>query len=81
MLDPALNVAIFLIWWWIALFAFLPFGVRSVGEAGVEATGHDQGAPEKPLMWRKALWAAVAAAILWALTAAVIALDPLHLGS
>ena len=77
MLDPLLNLAIFIIWWWVALFAMLPVGVRRVEEGDV-AQGHDSGAPQRPLIVKKALWAAGAALILWAVTAIFIAMDPFH---
>jgi predicted secreted protein len=79
MLDLPMNIAIFVIWWWIALFAMLPIGVRSVGEAGEAAPGHDRGAPVRPNLWRKALYALIAAAILWAITAVVIFYDPFNM--
>lgn len=78
MLDPLLNFAIFIIWWWMALLALLPIGVRRVGDGDV-ALGHDAGAPQHPLLLKKALWAAGAAAILWALTALFIWFDPFHI--
>lgn len=77
MLDPILNLAIFVIWSWMAFFVMLPIGVRSVEAADV-AQGHDAGAPQTPRIWKKALWAACAGAVLWAITAAVIFLDPFH---
>jgi predicted secreted protein len=80
LLDPLLNLAIFIIWWWIALFVMLPFGVRSLHEAGEEARGHDQGAPHVTGLKKKALWAAGLAVILWAMTAAFIAVNPFGLG-
>jgi predicted secreted protein len=78
MLSPFLNVAIFVIWWWIALFVMLPIGVKTTdpSEAG---RGHDPGAPQAPEIWKKALWATFAAAILWAITAFGVWLDPFHI--
>ncbi|MGE3303395.1 MAG: DUF1467 family protein [Hyphomonadaceae bacterium] len=78
MLDPLLNIAIFIIWWWVAFFIMLPIGVRSVAEAEPGAVGHDPGAPVRPDLKRKAVWAAILAALLWALTVAVIAWDPVR---
>ena len=78
MLDPLLNIAIFIIWWWMALLALLPVGVRRVEQGDVNL-GHDAGAPQKPFMLKKALWAAGAAAVLWAVTAIVIWFDPFHI--
>ena len=42
MLDPLLNIAIFIIWWWIALLALLPVGVRRVEQGDIDL-GHDAG--------------------------------------
>jgi predicted secreted protein len=78
MLNPVLNLAIFFVWWWIVLFAILPIGVRSLDEEGIIAKGHDQGAPAAPDLKTKALWTTVAAAALWAITAAFIAFDPFN---
>jgi predicted secreted protein len=78
MLDPILNVAIFIIWWWMALFAMLPIGVKSVEEADI-ADGHDPGAPRVHNLRRKAVWALGAAAILWAITATIVFFDPFHI--
>jgi predicted secreted protein len=38
-------LAIFFIFWWITLFAVLPFGIRSQAETGVVVPGSDPGAP------------------------------------
>jgi predicted secreted protein len=76
MLDPVLNIAIFIIWWWIALFAVLPIGVRPVEELEAHPPGHERGAPVSPNLLKKALWAAGLAAVLWAITAGLVALDP-----
>jgi predicted secreted protein len=78
MVDPAINVAIFIIWWWMAFFVMLPIGVRRVDPADA-AQGHDAGAPAQPMIWKKAFWAACAGAVLWALTALMIWFDPFHI--
>ena len=77
MLDPVLNLAILIIWWWISLFVMLPIGVRSLPD-DVAAPGHDTGAPVAPNLKQKALWAGVSAVVLWAATAAFIYFDPFH---
>lgn len=38
-------IAIYVIIWWVTLFAVLPFGVRSQAEAGEISPGSDPGAP------------------------------------
>jgi predicted secreted protein len=78
MLDPLLNFAIFIIWWWMALLALLPIGVKRVEEGDI-ALGHDSGAPQQAQIVKKAVWAAGVALILWALTAIFIWIDPFHI--
>ena len=39
------GIAIFFVVWWIVLFAVLPFGVRTQGEAGKTVAGTPPGAP------------------------------------
>jgi predicted secreted protein len=66
-MDPLLGLAIYIILWWIAFFAVLPLGVRNLEEAGEETSaGVERGAPQRPDLWKKALLAAVLAAVAWA---------------
>jgi len=46
-MTPVLAVAIFFVVWWIVLFAVLPFGVRTQGEAGEQVPGTPASAPAK----------------------------------
>ena len=78
MTDPLLNLSIFIIWWWMALFVVLPIGVKRIADADA-AQGHDAGAPQAPNLAKKALWAAGIALILWAITFAIIAFDPFNI--
>ena len=41
------GIAIYFVVWWIALFAVLPFGVRTQGEAGEIVAGTPSSAPAK----------------------------------
>jgi predicted secreted protein len=68
--------AIYIVLWWIALFLVLPIGVRNLAEAGETALGHETGAPARPMLARKAIWASGLAGVLWAVTMLVIAADP-----
>lgn len=46
------SIAIYFVIWWIALFAVLPFRVRSQVEAGAIEAGSDPGAPHQAhLLW------------------------------
>ncbi len=53
---------IYLIIWWVVLFAVLPWGVRS---ADRPAEGHDPGAPQNPRLKTKALATTLVAAVVW----------------
>ncbi|MEA2928007.1 MAG: hypothetical protein QOG38_435 [Hyphomicrobiales bacterium] len=60
--------AIYFVIWWVALFAVLPFGVRSHADTGTAAEpGHDPGAPVMPALWAKVIWTTVVATVLFAL--------------
>jgi predicted secreted protein len=54
-------IVVYVIVWWIVFFVALPVGVRQ--DRAVEE-GHDPGAPDRPMLWRKAAAATVIAAIL-----------------
>lgn len=62
--------AIFLVVWWTALFAILPWGVRGQAEDDSIVKGTEPGAPVKDMMWRKA---AVTTGLATAITAAFVA--------
>ena len=55
MTQYALDIAIYVVCWWIVLFAVLPFGIKPAREGEL---GHDAGAPTQPHLLRKAgVWA------------------------
>jgi predicted secreted protein len=56
------NVALYVIVWWLTLFAVLPWGVKPTTEA---EPGHDRGAPVLPNLWKKALATTAIATVLW----------------
>jgi len=57
-----LDIALYLLIWWIALFAVLPWGIKPAREA---EQGHDAGAPAQPRLLVKAAVTTVVAALLW----------------
>jgi predicted secreted protein len=69
----ATGIAMYVVVWWIVLFAILPWGVRPTTEPG--GRGQMSGAPEKPMMGKKILWTSVAAAFVWALIFAIVQSD------
>ena len=50
-MDNTTAAVFFLISWWLIFFITLPFGVHRLEEP---EPGMEPGAPEKPLLWRKA---------------------------
>ena len=56
------GVMVFVIIWWVVLFTVLPWGVRVSDNP---EPGHATSAPEKPMLWRKALITTLIAAVLW----------------
>jgi predicted secreted protein len=56
------QVAIFLLIWFVVLFAVLPWGVR---QSSAPEPGHDQGAPVNPNLGRKAIITTVISLLLW----------------
>ena len=56
------GVMVYVIIWFVVLFTVLPFGVRRPDHV---EDGHDPGAPDKPMLWRKAAITTVIATALW----------------
>jgi predicted secreted protein len=79
--HPAFLITCYLIWWWMAFFCVLPFGVRGQHEDGVPERGHDTGAPVIPHLRKKILWASLLAIVFWAATVAMVAFDPIGIRS
>ena len=59
--------AIYVVVWWITIFAILPIGVRSQDEAGEIVPGSDPGAPALPRLAWKALITTVVSAVILAI--------------
>lgn len=53
-MSITLGLAIYFIVWWVTLFAVLPFGVRTQGEAGEVVPGTPESAPAQMRVWRVA---------------------------
>ena len=56
------QAAIFLLIWFVVLFAVLPWGVRPSSEP---EPGHDPGAPANPQLGRKAIITTVISLLVW----------------
>lgn len=57
-------IGLYFVVWWTAVFAILPFGVRSQSEAGEIAAGTEPGAPTMPALREKAIWTTGVAGIV-----------------
>ena len=57
------GIALFLVIWWIALFAVLPLGTRPVADADGQSGW--RGAPERPGLGRKMLITTLVTAVIW----------------
>jgi predicted secreted protein len=61
-------IAIYLLFWTVALFVMLPLGVRTHEEAGAERVpGQADSAPHAPMLWRKLLLTTLLSAVVFAL--------------
>ena len=74
--------AIYIIIWWITLFAVLPWGVRSQHEGGAMPPGTDPGAPVMAHLGPKLVWTTLIASIVfglfyWAYVSRIVSLDDL----
>jgi predicted secreted protein len=67
-----LGLAVYFTFWWVCLFAVLPFGVTSLHEAGEVEPGVDPSAPVAPMLARKALATTLVAAVAFGLLLVVL---------
>lgn len=56
------GIMVYIVTWWVVLFAVLPWGVR-VPEK--QETGHASSAPAQPKLWLKAAVTTVIATAIW----------------
>ena len=71
-MDWFTGILVYVMIWWVVFFTALPFGAKPPAKP---EPGHDVGAPEKPMLWRKALVTTVIASVLWGLAFALIDSD------
>lgn len=72
-MNLAFGFAIYLVIWWIVLFAMLPIGVRTSEEAGEALTpGNADSAPHKPSLLPKMLATTVIASLVFVFIYAVM---------
>jgi predicted secreted protein len=69
-MTVTLGIAIYIMVWWITLFAVLPIGVRTQGEEGEIVAGTPASAPVKPRLLRviviNTVVATLAFSVVWA---------------
>lgn len=56
------GILLYVLIWWLLLFMVLPWGARPPENP---EPGHEEGAPERPMLLRKALVTTALAAVIW----------------
>jgi predicted secreted protein len=64
-MSIALGIALYFVIWWTTLFAVLPIGMRTQGEAGDVVPGTPPGAPVRPQILRIMLINTAVAAVVF----------------
>lgn len=72
-MSLTLAIAIYFIIWWTVLFAILPIGVRTQGEAGDVVPGTPESAPVRPRFVLIIGLTTLVSALVFALVYAVVA--------
>jgi predicted secreted protein len=67
------GAVLYLLIWWVSLFAVLPLGVRPMADPNPE-TGW-RGTPQAPRLWQKALITTLVAGVVWGLLFWIISSD------
>ena len=68
----ASGILVFVVLWWLVIFAVLPWGVRIPDKA---EPGHADSAPVKPMLGRKVLATTAITAVLWLIVYFVVQSD------
>ena len=71
-MSLVLSLALYFVIWWTVLFAVLPFGVRTQGEAGEIVPGTPASAPDKPDFKRILATTTIVAAVVFAVVQVII---------
>lgn len=78
-MSLSLAVVLYIMIWWMTLFAVLPLGVKTQGEAGEVVAGTPESAPVKPRLLRTVLINTVVSAIAFGVVWAALEYDWLGL--
>jgi predicted secreted protein len=68
----AFAIALYVVIWWIVLFAMLPIGVRTQYDDGEVSPGTAESAPQRPQLLAKMLATTVIAGVVFAALYAII---------
>lgn len=68
-MDLISGIVVFVITWWMVLFAVLPWGVR---RSAIVLPGNEPGAPENPRLKRKAVYTTLVTILVWCAIDALI---------
>jgi len=71
-MSPFSLFVVYLLIWWVTLFAVLPFGVRGQAEEGEVVRGSEPGAPVNSDIKRKFKITTIIATIIWLIVCIVI---------
>ncbi|MTH64422.1 DUF1467 family protein [Paracoccus shanxieyensis] len=69
------GIVLYSVLWFLVMFLLLPIGHRSQEEMGEVTPGTPPGAPYRPMLRKKMLWATLITAVLWAVIAWIILAD------
>jgi predicted secreted protein len=75
----SLGLVLYIMIWWLTLFAVLPFGVRTQGEEGDVVPGTPESAPVRPRLIKVFLINTVVAALVFAIVWGGLEYDWLNL--
>lgn len=59
------GIALYFLFWWLCLFAILPFGARTQVDEGEVEPGTEPGAPVKPHILRRFIATSILAGIMF----------------
>jgi predicted secreted protein len=77
--SVSFAIAIYIVIWWVVLFAILPIGVRTQGEEGSIIPGTPESAPLQPRLVRVVLLTTLVSALLFGALWAAVRLGVLDL--
>jgi predicted secreted protein len=66
-------ISLYIVIWWIVLFAMLPIGVRSQAEEGEVAPGTAESAPHRPMLFAKIVATTMVSSVVFAVIYLMIA--------